>query len=174
MRRSAHLELRTASTAAASFLCDVAAGAGIPLQTFERPAHSGAYAKSWDVIESFLSVAGAAETVLALEERAVVAATRDRANRLANADHANVVRSSVAARAQLEAIERLRSEERLDELSDTLREVAELRWRYPADSLTELAARTDPRSSRAAVHRRLRRIVEIAEAMAQTVSTRVR
>lgn len=163
IQRGAHVEIRTAAIDGAAFVRDVAAGAGVELRTFERPTHAGAYAKSWDAIESLLSVAGAAETVLALEERAVVAATRDRANRLANADHANVVRTSEAARAQLEAVERLRAEGSLDELPDTLREIAELRRRHPADTLAELAARTDPRVSRAAVHRRLRRLVELAE-----------
>ena len=163
IQRSAHLELRTASTDGAVFVRDVAAAAGASLVTFERATHAGAYAKSWDAIESFLSVAGATEAVLALEERAVVAATRDRANRLANADHANVVRSNVAARAQLAAVERLSAEGRLDDLPHALREVADLRRRHPADSLSELAARTDPPASRAAVHRRLRRLVERAE-----------
>jgi cell division protein WhiA len=162
IQRSAHLELRTASVEGAAFLRDVAEDSGIRLWAFERTTHAGAYAKSWDVVESFLSVVGAAEIVLALEERAVVAATRDRANRLANADHANVVRTSVAARDQLEAIERLESEGALEGLPDVLREAAELRRRHPAYSLSELAARTDPPASRAAVHRRLGKLVELA------------
>lgn len=162
IQRSAHLELRTASDVGAGFLCDVAGRAGLTLRVLERSTHAAAYAKSWDVVESFLSIVGAAETVLALEERAVVASTRDRANRLANADHANVVRTSVAARLQLEAIDRLRAGGVLDGLPDHLREAAELRRRHPADSLSELAARTDPSASRAAVHRRLRRLVELA------------
>jgi DNA-binding protein WhiA len=162
IRRSAHLELRTASLEGARFLRDVARRSGIVLSTLGRPTHAVAYAKSWDAVEWFLSVVGAAETVLALEERSVLAATRDRANRLANADHANVVRATLAARPQLEAIERLRADGVLDTLPDALREVAELRRRHPGDSLSELAARTDPPASRAAVHRRLRRLVELA------------
>jgi hypothetical protein len=105
---------------------------------------------------------GASETVLALEERAVVAETSARANRLANADHANLVRTSRAARLQLEAVEQLRAEDRLAQLPHALREAAELRLRHPAASLRELAARTDPRATKAAVHRRLRRLEELA------------
>ena len=41
------------------------------------------------------------------EERAVVGATRARANRLANADHANLVRTSRAAHRQAQAVRRL-------------------------------------------------------------------
>lgn len=162
VRRSAHLELRTATIAGALALRDVARREGVALAIRERSTHAAAYAKSWDAVESFLSVVGATEVVLALEERVVVAATRERANCLANADHANVVRTSLAARAQLDAIERLRSDGLLDALPDALREAAELRRRHPSDSLSELAARTDPPASRAAMHRRLHRLVELA------------
>jgi DNA-binding protein WhiA len=75
------------------------------------------------------------------------------------------VRTSRAARLQLEALEQLRAESRLELLSDALREAAALRLRYPSDSLRELAARTDPPATKAAVHRRLRRLEELAGAI---------
>ena len=161
IQRSPHLELRTASTEAAMFLKDVAGDVGARVGVVERAAHAAAYAKGWDAIESLLAVAGAAEIVLAFEERAVVAATRAKANRLANADHANLVRTSRAAQRQVEAVERLQAERRLERLPAPLREAAELRLRYPTDSLRELTARTDPRVSKAAMHRRLCRIEEL-------------
>lgn len=160
-RGSSHLELRTASLEGASFLVEVAEQEGVRLNGVERRGHAVAYAKSWDAIESLLSLMGAAETVLALEERAVVAATRSQANRLANADHANLVRTSQAAQAQIAAAERLRSDGRLERLPWALQEAAELRLRHPTNSLRELAARTDPPASKAAMHRRLRRVEEL-------------
>jgi cell division protein WhiA len=160
-RGSSHLELRTASLDGASFLVDVAQEEDVRLSAAERRGHAVAYAKSWDAIESLFSLMGAGETVLALEERSVVAATRAQANRLANADHANLVRTSAAAQAQLAAAERLRSEGRLERLPQALREAAELRLRHPTHSLRELAARTDPPASKAAMHRRLRRVEEL-------------
>lgn len=162
VHRTPHLELRAATPENAAHLVDVALAEGVRLRVHERPTHAVAYTKSWDGIESLLALIGASETVLGLEERAVLAATRGRANRLANADHANVVRTSRAARAQLEAIRRLRGEGGLDRLPWRLREVAELRLRYPLSSLAELARRTDPPASKAAVHRRLRRLEEVA------------
>jgi hypothetical protein len=160
--RSPHLELRTASPASASFLREVAGTDGIELAVAERARHSIAYAKSWETIESMLAQMGALEAVLALEERAVVAETSARANRLANADHANLVRTSRSAQLQLEAVERLQAEDRLARLPSPLREAAELRLRHPTDSLRELAARTDPPATKAAVYRRLRRLEELA------------
>lgn len=163
VQRSPHLELRTAGIESAALLGDLAAAAGTRLALLERPTYAVAYAKSWDAIESVLALAGAAEAVLRLEERAVVAATSGHANRRANADHANLVRTSGAAQLQLEAVRKLRATGRLERLETALREVAELRQHHPTESLRELAARTDPRVSKAAVQRRLRRLEELAD-----------
>ncbi len=54
-----------------------------------------------------LAAAGASDAVLAFEEQSVMGATKARANRLANADHANLVRTSRAAQAQIRAVKRL-------------------------------------------------------------------
>jgi cell division protein WhiA len=161
--RSPHVELRTGSLESAALLARLAQEAGVELQIAERESHVVAYAKSWEAIESLLALMGAAETVLALEERAVVAETRARANRLANADHANLVRTSRSARRQLAAVERLRADDDLAALPDPLREAAELRLRHPTASLRELAARADPPATKAAMHRRLRRLEQLAE-----------
>lgn len=162
--RSPHLELRTASLDAASWLAALAREEGVELGVAERSGHALAYAKSWEAIESLLVSMGASEAALALEERAVVAQTREQANRLANADHSNLVRTSRAARLQLEAVSRLRADGALEDLPLELREIAELRLRHPSDSLRELAMRTDPPVTKAAVHRRLRRLEELAAA----------
>jgi DNA-binding protein WhiA len=128
----------------------------------DRDSHSAAYAKSWDAIEAFLAVAGATETVLALEERALVAGLRAEANRLANADHANLVRQSRSARAQLEAARTLLARGAVEHLAPTLQRAAELRLRYPSLSLRELAAKADPPVTKAAMAGRLARLVELA------------
>jgi DNA-binding protein WhiA len=96
--------------------------------------------------------------VLVLEESSVLAAIRADANRLANADHANLVRTSRAAHAQLEAVRRLE----LDGLPDDLRELAALRLRHPTASIAELARRCRPPLTKASAYRRLRRLQELA------------
>jgi DNA-binding protein WhiA len=161
--RSPHLELRTTSREGADFLASVAARHGARLRVAERPSHALAYAKGWESIEALLAAAGAQETVLALEERAVVAAARSQANRLANADHANIVRTSRAAQAQLEAARALRAAGRLERLPRRLREAAQLRLRYPTLPLRELALRADPVSSKAGMQRRLARVIALAQ-----------
>jgi DNA-binding protein WhiA len=161
--RSPHIEVRTPLHAGAAFVRSVASAAGIRLRVLDRESHSAAYAKSWEAIEAYLSVAGAGETVLALEERALVAGLRGDANRLANADHANLVRQSRSARVQLEAARALRDSGELERLAPTLQDAAELRLRHPALSLRELAAKADPPVTKAAMAGRLGRLVGLAE-----------
>jgi DNA-binding protein WhiA len=160
--RSPHLELRFPRHAGATFLRAVASTEDVRLQVVDRSSHSVAYAKSWDAIEGYLAAAGAVRTALALEERAVLAGVRAQANRLANADHANVVRQSGAAQTQLEAIRILRSDGRLERLPERLRQAAELRDRHPMLSLRELALRAEPQATKAGMQRRLARLVELA------------
>ncbi len=154
-----HLELRTAGVDGARFLAGVAAAQDVTLRVAERRTHAFAYAKGHDAVAALLAVAGAGETTLRLEEHAVLAATREGANRLANADEANLVRTARAARSQLDAIRRLDP----DELPPALAEIAALRLRHPAASLRELAARTRPPVTKATAYRRLRAVVDLAD-----------
>jgi cell division protein WhiA len=160
---SPHLEVRTETREAAELLAEAAAQADVALSVLERRDHALAYAKGLERIAEALALAGASDAALALDEGAVVGETKARANRLTNADQANLVRTSLAAHAQLEALRRLERERRLDELSPRLRETAELRLRHPSLPLRELALKCRPAASKAAVHRRLQRLIKIAE-----------
>ena len=161
--RSPHLEVRSAGHDGARFLADLVKQAGARLAVLDRGRHAVAYAKGLDAIADVLALAGANETVLLFEERAVVAATRSRANRLANADHANLVRTSRAAHDHLRAVEQLRRSGELARLPTKLKEIAELRERHPTLSLRELALKCRPPATKAAAHRRLRRLLKLAE-----------
>jgi DNA-binding protein WhiA len=156
--RDPHLEVRSAEIEGARFIAEVAARVGAKLGVVERPRHAAAYAKGVETIADVLVAAGASDAVLVLEENAVLAATRSDANRLANADHANLVRTSRAAHAQLEALRKLG----VDVLPEELREVASLRLRHPTLSIAELARRCRPPITKASAYRRLRRLVELA------------
>ena len=162
--RNAHLELRTADAESARFLAELGATAGFAFGVYERSGHAVAYAKGVEAIAELLAFLGAHGVALRLGEEAVVAATRARANRLANADHANIVRTSRAAEAQLRAIRRLEQDGRLEELAPELREIARLRARHPTLSLRELAGRCSPPATKAAVQRRVARLRRLAEA----------
>src|SRR5204862_921832 len=154
--RAPHLELRSAEPEGADFVARLAAEEGVNLRVADRGRHAIAYAKGVDAIEGEVALAGAGRSVLVFAESTVLAATRSRANRLANADHANLVRTSRAAHEQLRAIDELRRTGALGALPPALREIAELRRRNPTMSLAELARQCERPATKAAAHRRLR------------------
>lgn len=156
--RDPHVELRADGLDGAAFAAAVAAREGVALRVAERRGHAVAYAKGRDAIGGLLAVAGAGETALRLEEHSVVAGTRARANRLANADEANLVRSARAAHRQLEAIRALG----LDALPLEAAAIAELRLRHPSASIRELAAKSRPPLTKSGAQRRLEAIVRLA------------
>jgi cell division protein WhiA len=156
--RNAHLEIRAAEPEGARFIAELAARAGGALGVQTRGTHAAAYAKGTEAIADLLVAVGADGVVLAFEEQAVLAAIRSDANRLANADHANLVRTSRAAHAQIEAVRRLE----LATLPAELQEIAELRLRHPTASTADLARRCRPPASKATAYRRLRRLQELS------------
>ena len=160
--RSPHLELRTATLEGAGFIAEIAERAGVALLARDKGRHAVAYAKGTGPIADVLAAAGASDAVLALEEQVVMGATKARANRLANADHANLVRTSRAAQEQIRAVRRLQRGGGLGSLPPKLREIARLRLRYPSLSLRELALRCSPPATKSAVQRRLSSLVRLA------------
>ncbi len=157
--RDPHLELRASGSGGARFIAEVAAREAVTLHVAERRSHAVAYAKSHEAIADVLALAGAGDTALRLEEHSVLAGLRSDANRLANADEANLARTARAAHAQVEAINSVG----LDALPPELAEIAELRLRHPSASLRELAAKARPPISKAAAQRRLRAITRLVE-----------
>lgn len=160
--RAPHLEIRATGVEGASFLVRLAARERLRLGVLDRRRHALAYAKGADVIADILSSAGANTAVLLFQERAVLGATRARANRLANADHANLVRAARAAHRQVQAVRRLERDGRLERLPPHLREAADLRLRHPSLSLRDLAQKCRPPVTKAALHQRLRKLVLLA------------
>jgi hypothetical protein len=157
--RSPHLELRTASIAAAKALAETAYIEGVELRTLERKTHALAYAKKGETIADVLAVAGASQTALRFDEHAVVASTRATANRLANADEANLVRTARAAHEQLQAIKEID----INALPDKLAEIAELRRKHPTLSLKDLGRKCRPPLTKAAAHNRMKQVVATAD-----------
>lgn len=161
--RQAHLELRVTSEASAEHLAGLARREDVALSVRDRERFAIAYSKSVETMTDFLALIGATETALVLREASVVAAARGDANRRANGDHANLVRASKAAHAQIAAIRLLGSTGRLDGLPGELEEAARLRVENPISSLRELARLTNPPTSKVSMHRRLQKLQRLAE-----------
>jgi cell division protein WhiA len=156
-RAAGHLEIRAADPEAAAALAQLAAADGVAMAVARRASHATAYAKSKQAIRDLLALMGAHDGVLAYEEAAVIAATRERANRVTNFDRANLARLGAAARAQRDAIAALD----MAGLDARLRQVAELRLRHPHLSLAELGRRASPPLPKSTVAGRMRSLTAL-------------
>ncbi|MEX1163292.1 MAG: DNA-binding protein WhiA [Nitriliruptor sp.] len=169
--RPPHLELvahrRDAAEALAVSLGALVDGrvAVAPPRSDGRDERPRVVVKSGSSIGEVLAAIGATGAFLRWEERRLRRQVRSEATRLANADAANLRRTVEAASSQIQAVERVVAEIGWDDLDEDLRGVALARLVSPDASLVELGQLTDPPLTKSAVHRRLRRLVSMAEGL---------
>lgn len=110
-----------------------------------------------DII-TFLYNMGITSGALGLENMAIIRSARSKANTMSNYDSANIMRSFKAAQSQKIIADMISESGMLVELPDKLREIVELRLRYPELSLEELGEKLTPRINKSAVKYRWVRI----------------
>ncbi len=120
--------------------------------------------KSGERIAALLAAMGATRAYLEVEERRLRRQLRGEANRLANADRANLRRTIEASAVQVRNVERAIERHGWDALEEGLREAALVRLANPQASLAELGSLLDPPVGKSAVHRRLARLEELGRA----------
>lgn len=116
--------------------------------------------KSAEAVQLLLRRMGAGPSLLEIETRQVARTLRGELNRVINAESANLARTVIASGRQIEAIEALHADGRLDEESAMVRAVAAARRETPEATLGELADRLA--IHRSAVQRALDRIERLA------------
>jgi cell division protein WhiA len=159
--RAPHLEIAVRTRSYADALAEIlrtAVGGTATATGDERPR---VVLKSGATIGRLLEAVGACDAWTLWEERRTRRRLRNDANRLANADAANLRRTIEAAAAQVRAVERAVGVRGWEALDDDLRAVALARLANPAASLAELGELVDPPIGKSAVHRRLRRLEEL-------------
>jgi hypothetical protein len=116
--------------------------------------------KSTETLGTFLRLVGGGAALLELEARQVSRTVRGDLNRVINAESANLQRAVEAAARQLEAIDALEADGRLEAQPYVVRVVAQGRRDIPEATFTELAERLE--LHRSAVQRALARIEKLA------------
>jgi cell division protein WhiA len=164
--RAPHLEIVTRGHALAELVAELLrghVGARASVAALARdPERWRVTVKSGAAIGELLVLVGATNAFLTWDDRRLRRQLRNEANRLANADAANLRRSIDAATAQLRAVEHAIERLGWDALDDDLREAALARLANPEASLAELGALFEPPQQKTTVRRRLQRIVELA------------
>lgn len=125
------------------------------------------YVKASTQIEDLLTTMGASNSSLELMEFKIYKDIRNRANRVANCETANISKTIAANQKTIEAVEYLKSNNALEALPEAVRETAKAIEENPELSLTELAAIITPRVSKSGLSHRLKKIEKAAQELKQ-------
>ena len=126
-----------------------------------RKGYNIVYFKGSQTIEDCLYLMGASSAMFEMMNIEIVKDFRNKANRTANCEAANIERTVKASFAHIEAIEKIEKIKGLDYLKKDLKEMAVLRKENPELSLSELSKLSG--LSRSGVNHRLNKILEIAQ-----------
>lgn len=120
------------------------------------------YLKDSVSIEDFLTCIGAGVSAMSVMQIKIEKELRNDINRRTNCDEANISKSVAAAAKQIEAINKLKSENLFDQLSDELKQTADIRLANPEFTLSELLPLFDPPISRPGLSHRLNKLIRLA------------
>ena len=154
-----HVELVMKSGTLAGELAEMIAQYDVFPKVFERNENYVVYVKDGESVLNFFEAMGAPHAAEKLQRVMDSREVSNILNRRNNCMIANMDKSFDASIRQIEAIRKLRESGELEKLSGKNRETAELRLKYPSDSLEELAGRVG--ISKSAMYHRLRKIQEI-------------
>ena len=158
-----HLELMTSHAQVDREMAALLKECGFPPKSVARGGGYVTYFKQSEHIEDFLTLIGAPVAAMEIMTAKMEKDLRNSVNRRLNCDNANLDKAVEAAQEQMEAIRRLRSSERLEQLPEKLQETARLREQNPELTLSELALEFTPPVTKSCLNHRLRKLVELAK-----------
>lgn len=158
-----HLEFACPEDGLAQQLETLLHDIGVTARTMVRRGQSIVYIKGSESIEDTLTFIGAPQCTLELMNMKIYKDIRNKANRIANCDAANIDKVVKAAMKQIEDIKLIDRAVGLDNLSDELREVAQLRLDNIDMSLQEIGETLSEPISRSGVNHRFKKLAKIAE-----------
>ena len=120
------------------------------------------YIKEGEEISKFLALIGAAKAVMKFEEIRIQKEMRGKVNRIVNCETANLNKTINASIEQIAAIKKLKENGKFNNLSENLKEIANLRLENPDMALVDLGKKLDKPLGKSGVNYRLKKIMEIA------------
>lgn len=121
------------------------------------------YYKDSEKIGDYLATMGATNASMELMLVKVEREMRNNINRRSNCEVANLEKTVNAAVKQRLAIQKLKDQDKFDQLPQALRETAEMRMKYPDLSLGELCKMFDPPISKPGLNNRIRKLIQLSE-----------
>lgn len=157
-----HMEFDAKYEGYAEQIRKILADMGIPSKITCRKGRYVVYVKEYEAIADILGCMGAVGAAMELYNVSIEKEIRNTVNRQANCELANIDKITNASFAQIESIKKIERTIGFSELPEALREIAEIRRKYPDESLKELGEHLNPPIGKSGVNHRLKRIMDIA------------
>ena len=161
-KKKYHIEISLENKEYANILKNILNEFNIIFKELERKSSYSLYSKDGEEISKFLALIGASKAVINFEEIRVIRDIRNNVNRKVNCETANLNKTVNAAVRQIEDIKFIYNSKAEDKLSDSLKEIANLRMKNPDISLVELGKLLKEPIGKSGVNHRLKKIQEIA------------
>jgi cell division protein WhiA len=158
-----HLEIVASNEEFAESLKELINSLGFNSKIVIRKNNYVVYLKESEQISDLLSIIGAHNALLSLQNVKIVKEMRNNVNRIVNCETANLSKTVSAAVRQIDNIKYIRDTKGLDYIPRNLREIANLRIEYEDLTLKELGEMLNPPVGKSGVNHRLRKIEQIAE-----------
>lgn len=161
--RSYILELQINSPGIAENIVQLLSGFNIDAKTRVKKNCYSVYLKDSEKISDFIAVMGANKAYFELQEILVKRSISNTANRQRNCDMANISRTLDASAKQTAAIELINRKIGINNLEESLKELAKTRLEHPNDSLSGLLLYLSNPPTKSGLNHRMRKLLEIAE-----------
>ncbi len=158
-----HFEIVCDSEARALQVAGLMESFGLDAKWILRKKYYVVYLKEASQIVDMLNVMEAHISLMELENVRILKEMRNGVNRRINCEMANINKTVSASVKQIEDITYIKEHIGFSELSDGLREIAELRLEYPEASLLELGKMLTVPVGKSGVNHRLRKLSQIAK-----------
>lgn len=158
-----HFEIVADTKEMAEVIREVIAGFSLDAKVVKRKKYYVVYLKDGSMIVDMLNVMEAYVNLMDMENVRILKDMRNDINRRVNCETANIKKTVGAAMKQIADIEYIEKTKGLKYLSQSLREIAEVRLSEPDADLATLGTMLNPPISKSGVNHRLRKISKIAE-----------
>jgi hypothetical protein len=158
-----HLEFAVPYYNLMNDLTELLTEVGFSVKSTERKGNHVIYMKGSEEIEDIITFMGATMSSIELMNVKILKDVRNKANRIANCDAANIDRTLKASDKQIADIEYISEKVGLENLPADLAEIAEVRLEFPEMSLRELGEALEKPIGRSGANHRLKRISEFAD-----------
>jgi len=164
-----HLEWKAEDDQLPRTLEKLLAKSDLPCHMYERKGRTVIYLKGAQQIADMLALMGASSALLEMENIRIRKQLRSTAVRAANCDEHNGEKMLDASLRQAEAIRQISLKQGLFTLPPALQELARLRLERPELGLKELGEQLSPPVGKSGVNHRMRRLMQIAESLSDSV-----